>query len=393
MAKHNSGGRSRHFISRPLVALALALIMVAGLVTAWRQLGDRIDDEPAVAAADECLEGPAKASILADPGIAPALQKIAEDFNKTKPVIRDYCVTVEVRPADARATLEGLTATTWDTKTYGEFPAAWVPQSSIWAATLQTSKAEVFQGKPESLVSSPIRLAMEPEIAEAGANSIAWADLPAQTQANSLGEFGRRSWGSLRIAMPNGPQSDATALSSQAVAAGTVPTTSPLTAAQASSPPVTEALDRLMSAPPRVGDGSVDAAVRSIAETTDPADAPVRAVAVTEQQLYAITKDDKTARVAAVAPKGQTPVADYPAIRLADKAIPAHLSDAVGQFFTFARKPVQMEILTKSGFRGSGPLPEPTATVDFGEVRDQMPVPEPEASVIISRKVYPAAAL
>ena len=168
------------------VALALALIMVAGLVTAWRQLGDRIDDEPAVAAADECLEGPAKASILADPGIAPALQKIAEDFNKTKPVIRDYCVTVEVRPADARATLEGLTATTWDTKTYGEFPAAWVPQSSIWAATLQTSKAEVFQGKPESLVSSPIRLAMEPEIAEAGANSIAWADLPAQTSGETF---------------------------------------------------------------------------------------------------------------------------------------------------------------------------------------------------------------
>lgn len=68
---------------------------------------------------------------------------------------------------------------------------------------------------------------------------------------------------------------------------------------------MTDALDQLMSAPPRVGDGSADAAVRSIADTTNPADAPVRAVAVTEQQLYAITKDDKTARVAAVAPKGE----------------------------------------------------------------------------------------
>lgn len=86
-------------------------------------------------------------------------------------------------------------------------------------------------------------------------------------------------------------------------------------------------------------------------------------------------------------------MADYPAIRLANKAVPAHLSDTAAQFFAFARKPVQMEILTKSGFRGAGPLPEATATVDFGEVGEQLPLPEPEASVIISRKVYPAAAL
>lgn len=178
MAKHNSGGRSRHFISRPLVALTLALILAAGLVTAWRQLGDRIDDEPAITATGECLEGPATASILADPGIAPALQKIAEDYNKTKPVIRDHCMTVEVRPADARATLEGLTAPTWDAQIYGEFPTAWVPQSSIWAAALQTANAEALQGKPESLVSSPIRLAMEPEIAKAGADALAWSICP-----------------------------------------------------------------------------------------------------------------------------------------------------------------------------------------------------------------------
>lgn len=390
MPKHTSGGRSRTVISRPLIAVALALILIAGLVTAWRQLGEQIDDEPATAASS-CLDGPATVPVLADPAIAPGLQKIAENYNKTKPVVRDHCITVEVRPADARATLEGLTAEKWDDQTFGTHPAAWVPESSVWAASLQTSKPDVLQGDPESLVSSPVRLAMEPEIAKAADGKLSWADLPAQTRASSLAAFGHQSWGSMRIAMPNGPQSDATALMTQAVAAATVPTTKPLTRAQARSAPVSRAVDELLSAPPKVGDGSIDAAIRTIAKTTDPADAPVRAVAATEQQLYAATKDDKRPRVAVVAPKGLTPVADYPVIRLAGQAVPPQFSDAVAEFFTFARKPVQMEILTRSGFHGSGPLPESTPTVKFGEIAEPLPVPEPAGSVVISRRVYPAA--
>lgn len=391
MAKHNSGGRGRNFVSRPLVAVALAVILVAGLITVWLQLGDRIDEQPV--AADPCLEGAATVSVLADPAVAPGLQRIAENYNKTRPAVRDHCITVEVRPADARATLEGLSAKTWDQRTYGAFPAAWVPQSSVWAASLQVAHAGLLQGNPESLVTSPVRLAMEPALAKAVDGRLAWADLPAQTRAASLDAFGLRTWGSMRIAMPDGPQSDATALLTQAVAAATASTTKPLTDAQVKSTDVQRAIDELLSAPPKVGDGSIDAAVRSIAETTDASDAPVRAVAVTEQQLYTITRDDKKARVAAVVPKGSTPVADYPVIRLSGQAVPPHVSDAVAEFFTFARKPVQMEILTRSGFHGSGPLPESTATVAFGDVADQLPVPEAAASIAISRRVYPAAAL
>ena len=391
MAKHNSGGRGRNFISRPLIAVALTLILIAGVVTAWRQLGDRIDEEPVNAS--PCIEGPATVSVVADPAIAPGLQQIAANYNKTAPAVRDHCITVEVRPADARATLEGLSADKWDQQTYGQFPAAWVPASSIWAASLQVANAGALQGRPESLVWSPVRLAMEPKLADAVDGRLAWADLPAQTRAASLGAFGLRSWGSMRIAMPSGPQSDATALMTQAVAAATASTTKPLTDKQVRSAGVQRAVDELLSAPPEVGDGSIDAAVRSIAETTDPSDAPVRAVAVTEQQLYAITKDDAKARVTAVAPEGATPVADYPVIRLSGQGVPPHVSDAVAEFFTFARKPVQMKILTGSGFHGSGPMPAGTATVRFGDVNDRLPVPEPAASVAISKRVYPAAAL
>nr|WP_221247416.1 hypothetical protein [Gordonia humi] len=374
-----------------MVAVALIVILVAAAITAWTKLGDHIDDD-AETEAQTCVEGAATVPIVADPAIAPGLQKIAENYNATSPIVRDHCVTVQVRPADSRATLEGLTAKNWDAQAFGPFPGAWVPESSVWAAALQTAKAEVLQGPPESLVSSPVRLAVQPEVAAAANGRIAWADLPDLTRANSLRAFGHSDWGSLRMAMPNGPQSDATALAAQAVAAATARQNGPLTAAQVNRPAVRSAVEQLMSAPPTVGDGSTEAAVQAIARVGDAADAEVRAVPVTEQRLYGSTKDDKRARVTAVAPKGPTPVADYPVVKLSGDQVPAHVGDAIAEFFTFVGRPPQMAILTGMGFRGAGPLPAPTATVDFGDVTDPLPTPEPAATVAISRIVLPAAA-
>ncbi|GAA3967309.1 substrate-binding domain-containing protein [Gordonia caeni] len=388
MGNHRSGG-TRQLFSRPLLSGVLGVMLIIALVLAWRGFGDRIDDGSSATAT--CFEGDATVPIVADPAIAPALQEIAKNYNAQHPVVRDHCVTVEVRPADASTVLEGLTADTWDAQAHGPYPGAWVPESSIWAAALQESGTDVLAGTPESLVTSPVRLAMEPVIAEAADGDLAWADLPALTRANSLSAFGRSSWGSLRMAMPTGPQSDATSLAAQAVAAATVGTDTALTTAQARSGEVTTAMNELMSAPPRVGDGSAEAAVGSIAETTEPSSAPVRAVPISEQRLYVLTKDDAEASVAVVAPQGQTPMADYPVIGFTSAQLSGYVTDATSEFFTFARKPEQMGILTGAGFRGSGPLPEPTATVRFDEVSDPLPTPEAGAVVAIDRVVLPSA--
>ncbi|MFC0315567.1 hypothetical protein ACFQNE_10885 [Gordonia phosphorivorans] len=382
MGTHRSGG-TRQLFSRPLLAGALSLILIVAIVVAWRGYGERIDDGSVVAA--QCLDGEGLVPIVADPAIAPALQKMAETYNALEPIVRDHCVTVEVRPADARATLEGLTAETWDPQAHGAYPGAWVPESSVWAAALEVATPAVLAGRPESLVTSPVRLAVEPELAAAADGGIAWADLPALTRANSLRAFGHRSWGSIRMAMPTGPQSDATSLAAQAVAATTADATGPLTAAQASSGEVVAAVAQLMSAPPSAGDGSVDAAVRAIGDSTDPATAPIRAVPITEQHLYLLTRDDARATVAAVAPVGPTPQVDYPVIKLSGTQVQDFVADATAEFFTFARKPEQMKLLTESGFRGAGPLPKNTATVSFDEVTDPLPVPEAAASVQIDK--------
>lgn len=389
MSSHRRNG-SRELVSRPLLAGILAVMLLVASVAAWRGLGDRIDDDSS-ASAGTCLDGEAVVPVIADPGVAPALTQIADDYNALHPVVRDRCISVQVRPADAVTVLEGLTADDWDQQAYGAFPGAWVPESSIWTAALQTARPEVLSGDPQSLVTSPVLLAMEPQIASAGGDGVAWSELPSLTRANALAVYGRSSWGSMRIAMPQGAQSDATALAGQAVAAATADTDQPLTERQASSGAVTAALDELMSAPPRIGDGSAEAAVRSIIDTDDPGDTPVRAVPITEQRLYLLTRDDRRARVAAVRPEGATPLADYPVISLSSAQSRAYLADATSEFFTFARKPEQLKLLTASGFRGAGPLPEPTATVRFDEVRDPMPIPQPAAATTINAVVLPAA--
>lgn len=388
MGVHESGS-TRQLISRPLLTAALTVLLVIALLLAWRGYGERIDDGAATAAT--CLEGDADVPVVADPALAPALAQIAERYNAARPMVRDHCVRVTVKPVDAKVMLDGLTGPDWDAQAYGAYPAAWVPESSIWSSALSTAAPATLAGTPESLVSSPVRLATEPALAAAAAGDLAWADLPALTRANSLGAFGRGSWGSIRMAMPQGAQSDATALAGQAVAAATVRTTGPLTAAQAASGEVVAAMNALVSAPPRVGDGSAEAAVEAIAGADDPATAPVRAVPITEQRLYLLTKDDATAKVTPVAPKGATPAADYPAIRLGGPQIPEFAADAAAEFLVFARKPEQMKLLTLTGFRGPGPLPEATATVKFGDDSDPLPVPAPAAAVALNRIVLPAA--
>ncbi|GEE03072.1 hypothetical protein nbrc107696_35180 [Gordonia spumicola] len=391
MSKHSTGEQNRHFIARPLVAGALVVILVVAVIAAWTHLGDDIDSS-ATSDAAACVDGPAKVAVVADPAIAPALQRIAQNYNDTQPVVRDKCVTVQVRPADARATLEGLTAKKWDTESFGPYPGAWVPESSVWSAKLQTSKAAILQGPPASLVTSPVRLVLQRRLAESINGRIDWKDLPGLTEANSLSVYGHREWGSLRIAMPNGPQSDASALAAQGVAAAVADTKGSLTAAQASSPQVKRAVEQLISAQLKVGDGSTASVVSFIGEQADPATAKVRAVPATEQSVYASTVDDKTAKVAVVSPSGATPVADYPVIKLAGDLVPAYVGDAIAEFFTFARKPPQMALITASGFRGAGPLPAPTATVPFGDVVDPLPAAEPAAMLAINRIVLPAAA-
>lgn len=390
MAHHRSSGtesiRSRG-VSRGVVAALLSILLVASIVVTWQHLGDRIDRQ-ADEAAGQCVEGPAEVSIIADPDIAPGLARIAENYAAQNPVVRDRCVTIAVRPGDARITLDGLTGT-WETESMGAFPAAWVPQSSVWSADLLAADPEAVEGSTRSLVSSPVVLAVSPALREAVGDSFDWSQVPTlQRRDASLTDFGLEGWGSLRMAMPIGAQSDASALAAQAVATRVTRTTGPLTTADAESARVTSSVRAMLEGAPMSPDGTVSGAATVIAEASDPARAPIHVVPITEQRLYQLTREDASPRLAELIPDGPTPVADYPVIRLSAPQIDEVASDAVAEFIAFASEPEQLGLLTALGFRGAAPMPEPSVTVTFPRTPNPMPTPENGAIVAINRLVY-----
>lgn len=367
-----------------MVFAALSVLLVVAVVVVWQRLGDSLDREADTAAAT-CVEGSTTVPVIADPDLAPALSEIAAAYGKTKPVVRDHCITVAVRPADAQVVLDGLRGS-WDAASMGPYPAVWVPQSSVWSAQLVTARPEVVDGRPESLVTSPVVLATSTEFADA-ANDLQWSELPElQRRDNSLVDLGVP--GSLRMAMPAGAQSDASALAAQAVVAQTLRASGPLTDASVRSPDATSAVTGLTEGAPRSPDGTPAAAVRVIADAGGPANAPIRSVPITEQKLYQLTRSDDRARIAALRPGGPTPAADFPVIRLSSDQVPVEAAAAMSEFVTFAGRPDQQRILTTQGFRGSDTRPAASATVDFPAVADPLPLPQPDAIVRINRLIY-----
>ncbi|MGV9825481.1 hypothetical protein [Gordonia sp. NPDC003429] len=391
MAHHRvTGGRGGirgRGVSRSLVFAMLAVVLVAAVIVAWQQLGDHLDRE-ADEAAGTCVEGRETVSVIADPDLVSGLTAIAKEYAETNPVVRDHCVTIAVRAGDAKVTLDGL-AGTWDTASMGAYPAAWIPQSSVWSAELETVKPNSLEGQPQSLVTTPVVLATSPDLGKKFDDTIDWGQLPLlQQRDNSLSEFGLDDWGSIRMAMPVGAQSDASALAAQAVAMRVTRTTGVLTADDADSPRVASSVAAMTSGAPASPDGSPGGAATTIRDATDPSTAAIHAVPITEQKLYQLTRTDTTARLAEVIPSGPTPIADYPVIRLAGEQVPAVAADAVAEFLTFASDDKHLRVLTEQGFRGDADLPKPTPTVTFPLTRDPMPNPENPAIVTINKLVY-----
>ncbi len=378
MGRHRTDDAHRRGISRGVVVAFFGVMVVAALVVAWTLLGDRIsaDGEDA---AQACVEGPATITVLADPDLARPLRTIAATYNATKPVIRDRCVMVNVAPSDAKITLDGLSGN-WDTASMGPHPAAWVPASSVWSSQLLGAKSSVVDGNPESLVSSPIVLAVSPELARAAGSKIGWLQVPAlQRTGDSLTGFGLRGWGSLKMGLASGTGSDASVLAAQAIAAGVSRTIGGLTAATADSAVVSSALAALRRLAPTPVAGQASSALTAIANSGNPQAASMHAIPITEQALYAADPLNEEPTVVELLPAGPTPFADYPVIDLTGPAVRAVDAETVTRFFDFVRTPEQLKKITLLGFRGNGPLPAASAAVTFPVAADRMPAAEPAA--------------
>ena len=176
VTRSRAGGH-RAAKSRPWLALALALIVLVGLIVGGAVYWTGRGSEKAAASGGDVQAGNQTAacgeqrfSIAVDPRIAASVRQVVSDLPP------DKCISVGVRPASsaevaadvARAEGKGLG---------GTLPDAWIPDSSLWLdlAGASDEGGQRLDGDGTSLASSPVVLATTPDIAgQLGGDSPDW---------------------------------------------------------------------------------------------------------------------------------------------------------------------------------------------------------------------------
>ncbi|WP_457212868.1 VWA domain-containing protein [Nocardia gipuzkoensis] len=356
MGTHRSGTRSRGVSKGPVIAV-VAVVLLAAVVVGWFQLRDRAANQDSAAAA-ECVEGPATLYVTADPSIAAQVRTAADSYNATQPKVRDHCARVAVNAQPSSAIVAAFTSgKPWD-QALGPQPALWIADSTRSIESMRVPG--LIEGTPVSIATSPIVLAVPEELHRALEQAeVSWADLP-RLQQGSLGEIGLSGWGGLRMALPSG---DATLAAATAVGSA-VSGAEPLTEQAARSGQVVAAISGLAADAPE----SSGAAAALVEITTQ--DAPMHAIAATEQQLKGLPG------VLGFRPAGAAPVADYPAALMSGAWVDKTQNLIAGRFTDYLRKPEQAQAFVTAGFGGA---PQTAAAVPsrgaLDKVRDTLAHP------------------
>ena len=347
----NDGGRRG--VSVGVIAALVAVVVVVAAVILWRFFGDALSNRSHTAAA-RCVAGKETVAVIADPSIASQIHDLADRYNASAAPVGDHCVAVSVKPADSDAVVNGFIGK-WPPE-LGDRPALWIPGSSVSAARLSASAGKQTISDSRSLVTSPVLLAVRPELQRALGDQ-SWATLPGlQSNPDGLGRLKLPRWGSLRLSLPISGNGDAAFLAAEAVAAASAPG-APATSGSG-------AVRTLISAQPKLSNDSLGEAMNTLLKPGDPATAPVHAVAVTEQELFVRgqSQPDAKSALSSWLPPGPAAVADYPAVLLSGSWLSQEQVTAANAFARFMRKPDQLAALAKAGFRAAGVKP-PSSTV------------------------------
>ncbi|MCV7192858.1 substrate-binding domain-containing protein [Mycolicibacterium brumae] len=348
---HRIAVQSRRGVSRGVVIALIAVVAVVALVIGWQFFGSALDDRSKEAAA-ACVDGEVAVAVLADPAIADVVSGFAEKFNEAADPVGDLCPAVTVASADSRAVVAGLTGEQWPAD-LGERPALWIPGSSASVARVSEALPQLISSSP-SIATSPVLLGVRPELKDKLSEQ-SWSTLPGlATAPGSLDGLGLPGWGTLRLALPNSGDSDASFLAAEAVAADGGP----------------GAVRTLVGAAPDVD--SADSAFDALLGA-DPAAARVHAVATTEQRLYqrGAAMTDAADKLASWLPPAPVAVADFPAAQFKADWLSSEQVGAASQFGRFLAEPEQQAALAAAGFRVSGQSNPDSSVVDFGASIDQ----------------------
>ncbi|MBI3226016.1 MAG: hypothetical protein HYZ39_13265 [Mycolicibacterium cosmeticum] len=367
---HRAITPGRRKVSPAVIAALVAVVVIVGAFILWRFFGDALSSRSQQAAA-RCVEGEVTVAVLADPTIADQVRTLADTYSKSAAPVGDKCVKVAVQPANPDDVINGFVGQ-WPGD-LGERPALWIPASSVSESRLESAAGAKTVSNSRPLVTSPVLLAMRPELKAAMAQQN-WSTLSAlQNNPSGLDDLNLRGWGALKLALPLTGNGDATYLAAEAVAAASAPQGAPATAG-------VNAVQTLLSGQPKLANTDAVTALDALVNAPDPAAAPVHAVVTTEQQLFARGADlpDAAQKLGSWTPPGPAAIADYPAVLLGGDWLSQEQIGAASEFDRFMRKPDQLAQFAKAGFRAEGqPAPQSPVT-DFAPVGQPLSVGDSE---------------
>ncbi|KUH93263.1 substrate-binding domain-containing protein [Mycobacterium sp. IS-3022] len=381
---HRAVTAGRRGVSVGVIAALVAVVVAVGAVILWRFFGDALSDRSDQAAA-RCVDGELAVAVVADPAIAAHIQTLADRYNETAAPVADRCVKIGVKPAESDQVVNGFIGS-WPAE-LGDRPALWIPGSSVSAARLEASAGAQTIIDSRSLVTSPVLLAVRPQLKGALAQQN-WSTLPRlQASPASLEQLNLPGWGSLRLSLPLSGDSDASYLAAEAVAAASAP---------AGAPPSdgTRAVNTLVANQPKLADKKASTAMDALLNAADPATAPVHAVVTTEQQLYQRSAGlpDAGRTVASWLPPGPPAVADFPTVLLEGDWLSQEQKSAASEFARFMRKPEQLTELSEAGFRAEGATPPDSDVVEFAPLPAPLSVGDNEMRATLANALTAPAA-
>ncbi len=327
--------------------------------------------------------------IASSSGKAALLQKVANRYNSGNRTYGDRkCADVTVKPTASGAAVQAL-ASGWDAKEMGfPQPQVWAPASSSWISVLHqqagtNDKAvKLADAKPQSIVQTPLVLAMPKPMAEALGwpnRPIGWSDILDLTQNPAgWGALGHPEWGSFKLGKTNphlstsglnatiGAYFAATGRSAAAAGpnpTGPSPTGQALTEQDLADPKVVAFGQGLESSVVHYGDTTLTFLANLLdADTHGAGLSYVSAVAVEEKSVWDYNTgnpsgDPATAGkgrrpqvpLVAVYPREGTLLADNPYVELA--GLTDDQRAGAEDFLSYLHEAAQQQTFTDAGFR------------------------------------------
>lgn len=357
---HRAVASGRRGVSVGVIVALVTVVAVVGAMILWKFFGDILADRKDAAAA-RCVDGELGVAVIADPTISSYIEGLANTYNESVSPVGDRCVKVRVQSAESDRVVSGF-ANAWPSE-LGDRPALWIPGSGVASARLEATAGAKIVSDSRSLVTSPVLLAVRPQLKDALAQQ-SWATLPQlQSSPAAMNALKLPGWGTLKLALPTHSNGDTSYLVAEAVAAATAPSGAPPTSGMSG-------VNSLFRGQPKLDDNELGTALDALLNASDAATAPVHAVATTEQQLFqrGKTVDDAKSALAGWVPPGPTATADYPTVLLAGDWLEKEQVTAASEFARYLRKPEQLANLAEAGFRAEGTTPPSSDVTDFSQL-------------------------